>query len=78
MILLAPGSAPAMTAKVFALTLPPKAIFEPGNVTISYTPIEGGPIEEFTTGLHTATVLYWLAADGPTRARSYTWTFYVV
>ena len=60
------------------ITLPPKAIFEPGNVTISYTPVEDGPIETFTTGLHTATVLYWLAIEGPDRARSYTWTFYVV
>jgi hypothetical protein len=60
------------------ITLPPKAIFEPGNVTISYTPVEGGPIEKFSTGLHTATVLYWLAIEGPDRASSYTWTFYVV
>ena len=60
------------------ITLPPKAIFEPGNFTISYTPVEDGPIESFSTGLHTATVRYWLSADGPARARSYTWTFYVV
>ena len=60
------------------ITLPPKAVFEPGNVTISYTPVEGGPIESFSTGLHTATVVYWPAVDGPGRARSYTWTFYVV
>ena len=60
------------------ISLPPKAIYEEGNFTISYTPVEGGPIEELTTGLHTATVTYWLAVDGPTRARSYTWSFYVV
>lgn len=60
------------------ITLPPKAVFEPGNFTISYTPVEDGPIEVFTTGLHTATVTYWLIAEGPARSRSYTWSFYVV
>lgn len=60
------------------ITLPPKAVFESGNDTISYTPVEDGPIESFSTGLHTATVVFGLAIDGPTRARSYTWTFYVV
>jgi hypothetical protein len=60
------------------ITLPPKAVFETGNDTISYTPVEDGPIESFSTGIHTATVFYWLATEGPARARSYTWTFYVV
>lgn len=60
------------------ISLPPTAIYEEGNFTISYTPVEGGPIEEFTPGLHTATVTYWLAVEGPGRARNYTWTFYVV
>ena len=60
------------------ITLPPKAVFEPGNFTITYTPVEGGPIESLSPGLHTATVFYWLAVEGPGRARSYTWTFYVV
>jgi hypothetical protein len=60
------------------VTLPPKAIFEPGNFTISYTPVEDGPIEKFSPGQHTATVRYWRAVEGPTKARSYTWTFYVV
>ena len=60
------------------ISLPPKAIYEEGNFTISYTPVEGGPIEEFSPGLHTATVAFWLAVDGPARARSYTWSFYVV
>jgi hypothetical protein len=59
------------------VTLPPAAVYEPGNFTIAYTPVEGGPIESFTTGEHTATVNYWLATD-PSRVRSFTWTFYVV
>ena len=59
------------------ISLPPAAIFEPGNYTISYTPVEDGPIEELVTGLHTATVTYWPEVD-PAKARSYTWTFYVV
>ena len=58
--------------------LPPAAIIEPGNNTISYTPVEGGPIERFDTGLNTAKVVYWKTDEGRANARSYTWTFTVV
>ena len=54
---------------------PKTAVFEPGNVTIRFTPTEGAPIERFDPGAHTATVIYWRAIDGPSRARSFTWTF---
>jgi len=60
------------------ISLPAKAILEPGNNTLTYTPVEGGPVEKFDTGLNTATVLYWKSEEGRTRARSYTWTFTVV
>lgn len=60
------------------ISLPPVAVYEPGNATITYTPIEGGPVEQFDSGLHTATVRYWRIEDGRGAARSYTWNFYVV
>lgn len=57
---------------------PLAAVFEPGNVTIRFTPTAGAPVEEFTPGTHTATVIYWKAVDGPAHARSFTWTFQTV
>ena len=60
------------------IDLPRKAIFEPGNNTLSYTPVEGGPIERFETGSNTATVFYWRLDEGRGNARSYSWTFVVV
>ena len=60
------------------LTLPPGAVFEPGNVTLTFTPGDDQLIAEFESGPHTATVLYWKLDDGRNRARSFTWTFYVV
>lgn len=60
------------------ISLPPGAVFEPGNVTLTFTPSSGAAIEEFTSGLHSATVIYWKREDGRDRARSFTWSFYVV
>ena len=60
------------------IDLPQAAVFDPGNAVISYQPVEGAPIESFTEGLHDATVIYWNIADGPARARSYSWSFNVV
>jgi hypothetical protein len=60
------------------ISLPPVAIFEPGNNTLTYTPAEGGAIERFAPGRHTATVVYWRISEGRESARSYTWDFYVV
>jgi hypothetical protein len=60
------------------LTLPPGAVFEPGNVTLTFTPGDDELIPEFSTGQHTATVLYWKIEDGRNRARSFSWNFYVV
>lgn len=58
--------------------LPPVTVYDPGNATLTYTPTEGGPIDEFETGLHRVQVLYWRADQGRQRASSYTWTFNVV
>jgi hypothetical protein len=60
------------------LVLPPGAVFEPGNVTLTFTPGEGQVIETFAPGPHTATVIYWKRDEGRDRARAFTWDFYVV
>ena len=58
--------------------LPPVTIYEPGNATLTYTPVEGAPIERFGQGLHRVQVVYWPIEEGRDRAASYTWTFNVV
>lgn len=58
--------------------LPPVTIYEPGNATLTFTPNEGAPIEEWTEGEHQVELVYWRIDEGRQRARSYTWTFSVV
>lgn len=58
-------------------TLPPKTIYEAGNATLTYQPSEGAPIEKFTQGQHTATVVYWRVTESRDQASSFTWTFQV-
>lgn len=58
--------------------LPQVTIYEPGNATLTYTPSDGAPIEQFTTGEHTVKLTYWPLMDGPSKARTFTWTFDVV
>jgi hypothetical protein len=58
--------------------IPPGAVFEPGNGTLTYTPAEGAPVERFTPGNHIVTVIYWLSEEGPGRARSFNWSFTAV
>ncbi len=60
------------------IDLPPVTIYEPGNATLTFTPNEDAPIQEFTEGRHRVEVLYWRVDEGRSRARSYTWTFDVV
>jgi hypothetical protein len=59
------------------VTLPNTTIYEPGNATLTFTPTEGAPIEEFTQGRHQVSVIYWKITDGRSAARSYTWEFNV-
>ena len=59
------------------VTLPNTTIYEPGNATLTFTPAEGAPIEEFTQGRHQVTVVYWKIIDGRSAARSYSWEFNV-
>jgi hypothetical protein len=60
------------------VSLPPGAIFEPGNVTLTFTPGDEQPITSFEPGEHQATVIYWKQSENRTRSRSFTWSFYVV
>jgi hypothetical protein len=73
-----PGSTVAPGQAGQQLSLPPGAVFEPGNVTLTFTPGDDQLIPQFDTGEHSATVLYWKREDGRNRARSFTWSFYVV
>lgn len=70
--LTAGGASPRPGAQV---EVPPTAIYDPGNFTISYQPQDGGAIESFVQGLHTATVTYWKTIEGRDKAKSFTWTF---
>lgn len=69
------GNAPRPGAQV---DLPPTAIYDPGNFTISFLPQEGAPIEEFSQGKHTVTITFWKIVEGPGAARSFTWEFEAV
>ena len=60
------------------IDVPPGVIYEPGNATLTYTPAQNAPIERFDSGSHTVTVIYWLSAQGPSRARSFSWSFAAV
>jgi hypothetical protein len=66
------GTQPPPGAQV---DLPPTAIFDPGNYTISFLPQPGAPIEQFSQGEHTAKVIYWPIDQDESRARTYSWTF---
>ena len=68
------GATPKPGAQV---DIPPTAIYDPGNYTISYMPQEGAPITEFTQGMHSATVTYWKVIDGRTKSKSFSWEFEV-
>ena len=57
------------------IDLPPTAIFDPGNYTISFLPQEGAPIEEFEQGEHIGRVVFWPIDQDESKARSYVWTF---
>lgn len=66
------GAAPKPGAQV---EVPPTAIFDPGNFTISFLPQDGAPITEFAQGRHSVTVTFWKITDGPSKARTFSWDF---
>ena len=59
------------------VTLPPTTIYERGNATLTFVPVEGAKIESFVQGTHTATVIYWKVLESRQKSQSYTWTFSV-
>lgn len=59
-------------------TVPPTAVYDPGNAVISFQPSEDAPIESFTEGRHEARVIYWKIEEGRDFAQSYRWSFNVV
>ncbi|MCX6521082.1 MAG: hypothetical protein NTZ21_10500 [Actinobacteria bacterium] len=60
------------------VVVPPGAIFEPGNNTLTFTPGSTQAFEAFSTGQHTVTIRYWRTEDGPGRFRTFSWDFYSV
>lgn len=60
------------------IELPTTAVYDPGNATISFQPIEGAAVESFLQGTNEVTVVYWLIEEGPEQARLYSWEFEVV
>lgn len=58
--------------------LPPVTIYEAGNSTLTFTPSDGAPVEEFGSGEHEVQVIYWRVDEGRQRARTFTWTFTAV
>ena len=67
------GTVPAPGAQI---DLPPTAIYDPGNFTISYLPQIGAPIEELKQGEHTGKVKFWLTNQADNKVRVYSWKFY--
>lgn len=60
------------------VAVPPGALYEQGNWTLTFVPAPGGPIEQFDVGLHTASVTFWKIDEGRTKAQLFSWTFYVI
>ncbi len=71
------ASAPVQVVPGQQVTLPATTIYERGNATLTFVPTEGAPIESFTQGPHTATVIFWKILESRQRSQSYTWTFSV-
>ncbi len=57
------------------IDLPPTAIYDPGNFTISFLPQEGAAITELKQGEHTGKVKFW-PTKNPDQIRIYSWTFF--
>lgn len=60
------------------VSLPPATVYEGGNATLTYTPSEGAPIEEFASGRHEVQVIFWPVEESRATASSFTWVFNVV
>ncbi|MEJ7562630.1 MAG: hypothetical protein WKF45_08920 [Ilumatobacteraceae bacterium] len=60
------------------LDLPPGAVYEPGNATITFTPNDDAVVTTLEPGPHRVRVTYWKVEDGPAVSTSYTWEFDVI
>jgi hypothetical protein len=60
------------------VSLPPATVFESGNSTLTFTPSDGAPVEEFASGRHEIQVIFWPVEESRASASSYTWSFNVV
>ncbi|MFT4659229.1 MAG: hypothetical protein ACI8V4_003426 [Ilumatobacter sp.] len=60
------------------VSIPPTAVFDPGNSIITFRPSDDAIITSFAEGLHLAQVVYWKIEEGRENASSYRWSFEVV
>lgn len=60
------------------IDVPPVAVYEPGNATLTFTPSDAALITSLDSGSHRATVTYWKTEEGRDEARSFSWEFTVV
>ena len=59
------------------VVLPPTAIYDDGNATLSFTPGPGALITKFAQGQHVVQVIYWKVTEDRSRSHAYSWTFSV-
>jgi hypothetical protein len=71
------GSTPVQIVPGQQVSLPATTIYERGNATLTFVPTKGAPIESFSQGNHTATVIFWKILESRQRSQSYSWTFSV-
>lgn len=71
--LLSGGGIPEPGAQI---DLPPTAIYDPGNFTISFLPQEGAAISELSQGEHAGKVKYWKIGEENSKVRVYSWKFF--
>lgn len=60
------------------ISIPPTAVFDPGNSIITFRPSDDAAITSFSEGRHQAQVIYWKIEEGRANASSYRWSFEVV
>ncbi|MFK8023734.1 MAG: hypothetical protein AB8G26_07200 [Ilumatobacter sp.] len=60
------------------LSIPPTAVFDPGNNVITFRPSDDAVITSFSEGRHNVQVIFWMIEEGRESARSYRWSFDVV
>jgi hypothetical protein len=61
------------------ISIPPTAVFDPGNSRIEFRPSDDALITSYTEGRHQVQVIYWRIEDGRENgAASYRWAFDVI